>query len=206
MKKLLSLTAVALHLSISPSVNAQDFPAVEEFILLAELTPPAIRPLPTPPAIAALAPLPTAQTKIRPAVRLRSLAKPIEPIMALSSTLVSKPTKARQADPLGELVNALMMESLPLDDLLKPQAAHPVADLAKPRTADPLGELLKPLAARPVADLAKPLAARPMADLAKPRTADPLGDLADVLDAPLVLEPVPPASIDSLDDLAKTRE
>jgi len=27
-----------------------------------------------------------------------------------------------------------------------------------------------------------------------------------VLDAPLVLEPVPPASIDSLDDLAKTRE
>ena len=195
MKKLLSLTAVALHFSISPSVNAQDFPAVEKFILLAGLTPPAIRPLPTPPAIAAIAPLPTAQTKIRPTTRLRSLAKPIEPIMALPPTLVSKPTKARQADPLGELVNALMMESLPVNDLqAKSLTAHPVADLAKPRTADPLGELLKPLAARP------------MADLAKPRTADPLGDLADVLDAPLVLEPVPPASIDPLNDLAKTRE
>lgn len=208
MKKLLPLTAIALHLSISLSVNAQDLPPVEEPILLAELAPPAI------PALAplpALAPRPTAQSK----------SKPIEPIMALPAApnlLAAKPVKPRPADPLGDLVHTLMMEPLPLDDLLaSPQAPHPMADLARPPAADPLGDLLKPLAARPMAnlarprtadplgDLARPLAARPMADLARQPAADPLGDLADVLEAPLVLEPVPPASIDPLDGLAKTR-
>jgi hypothetical protein len=159
MKKLLPLTAIALHLSISLSVNAQDFPPAEEPILLAELAPPAIPAL-SPPASRA-----TAQAKNK--------AKPIEPIAALPAApplLAAKRVKPQPEDPLGDLVHTLMMEPLPLDDLLaKPPAPHPVADLAKPRTADPLG------------------------------------DLADVLEAPLVLEPVPPASIDPLDDLAKIR-
>lgn len=222
MKKLLSLTAVALHFSISPSVNAQNLPPAEEFILLAELTPPAIPALPASPAIPALAPRPTAQTKIRPAAaRLSDLAKPIEPIMALpvsSALLTAKPVKTRQADPLGDLVHTLMMDPLPLNDLL---ATHPTADLAKPRTADPLGDMVKPLAARPTADLAKPQTADPLGDLLKPLIAHPLvdlekpqasdsltdsfGNLADGLETTLVLEPVPPASIDALDDRPKTR-
>lgn len=190
MKTLLSLTAVALPLSISLSVNAQNLPPVEEFILLAELNPPAIAALPTPPAIAALPSHPAAQTKAKATARLSDLGKPIEPIMALPSTLVSKPAKTWQADPLGDLVNALMMDPLPVDDLL---ATHPVADLAKPQTADPLG------------DLVKPLIARPQADLGKPQVPDPFGNLTDGLETTLVLEPVPPASIDPLDDLPKTR-
>ncbi len=169
MKKLLSLTAVALHLSISPSVNAQDLPFAEAPVLLVQLAPPAIPALPSPRAIPALAPPPAAQTKARPAARLSDLAKPIEPIMALPSALASKPAKTPQPDPLGDLIHTLMMDPLPLDDL------------------------------------AKPLATRPQADLAKPLASDPLGDLATILDAPLMLEPVAPASIDPLDGLGKAR-
>lgn len=190
MKKLLPLTAIALHLSISLSVNAQDFPPVEEPILLAELAPPAIPAL-SPPVSRA-----TAQAKDK----AKNKAKPIEPIAALpvaAPLLAAKRVKPQPADPLGDLVHTLMMAPLPLDDLLvKPLATRPMADLAKPSAADPLGDLVKPLATRPMADLA---------DLAKQPAADPLGDLADVLEAPLVLEPVPPASIDPLDDLDKAR-
>lgn len=205
MKKLLSLTAVALHLSISPSVNAQDLPPVEKSLLLAQLTPPAIPALLAPPAIPALAPLPAAQAKIRSAARLSDLAKPIEPIMALPSALASNPAKIPQADPLGELVNTLMMDPLPVAELAKPQASDPLGDLAKPLAARPVADLAKLPAADPLGDLVKPLAARPMADLAKPPVADPLGDLADVLEAPLRLEPIPPASIDPLAAPAKAR-
>lgn len=190
MKKLLPLTAIALHLSISLSVKAQDLPPVEAPLLVAELAPPAI------PALAPLVSKPAEQAR----GKAKTKDKPIEPIMALPAApalladKAVKPVKTQSADPLDDLVHTLMMAPVPPGDLLEmTPAPRPVADLAKPRTDDPLGELVKPLVTRPVADLARPPA------------ADPLGDLADVLDAPLVLEPVPPASIDPLDDLAKIR-
>ena len=174
MKKLLSLSTVALTLSIGLSgmAQAQSTPGASAKARYVDpLDDEMIQPVPMGPATVA----PAKVIKVRPAVPQGDLAKP-----AAIAPVSDKSAKVRYAEPFD-------------DDLVEPPVhAKPVAPAkqaksapakpAKLRSSDPLGELANARSSDPIGALAGVHSSEPLADMSDVRSGDSLGD---VIDTPL---------------------